>query len=112
MELEFGSIHNVNLAPVAGHEQDGRRPVLVVSPTSFNAATGLCWVIPITNGGNARRIAGFVVDLPEGLRTTGRVLAHQIRTLDMEARGATFVENAPRDFMDRVSIMLKSILEG
>ncbi|UES60100.1 hypothetical protein GFK91_30640 (plasmid) [Roseibium aggregatum] len=110
--LEYGAIYQVNLDPTAGHEQAGKRPVLVVSPTKFNKATGLCWVIPITNKGKSRRIAGFVHDLPPGTKTTGRVLVHQIRTLDLSARGADFIEDAPVEFMTKVSSVLKAILEG
>jgi len=35
--------------PQAGHEQQGRRPALVISKESFNKATGMAMVCPITN---------------------------------------------------------------
>ena len=35
--------------PQAGHEQAGRRPVLVLSPASYNGKVGLAILCPITN---------------------------------------------------------------
>jgi mRNA interferase MazF len=48
-EPSRGEIWLVNLGPVRGHEQAGRRPALVVSVTSFNSGpAGLVVIIPIT----------------------------------------------------------------
>jgi mRNA interferase MazF len=35
--------------PQVGHEQAGRRPALVLSPRSYNAASGLALLCPITS---------------------------------------------------------------
>lgn len=37
--MERGDIYLVSLDPTSGHEQQGTRPVLVVSPSSFNQLT-------------------------------------------------------------------------
>ncbi len=48
-EPSRGEIWLVNLNPVCGHEQAGRRPALVVSVDGFNhGPAGLVIVIPIT----------------------------------------------------------------
>lgn len=48
-ELSRGEIWLVDLNPVCGHEQAGRRPALVVSVDGFNhGPAGLVIVIPIT----------------------------------------------------------------
>jgi mRNA interferase MazF len=39
----------INLNPQAGHEQAGRRPVLVLSPAAYNGKVGLVVFCPITN---------------------------------------------------------------
>ncbi|WP_375680076.1 MULTISPECIES: type II toxin-antitoxin system PemK/MazF family toxin [unclassified Bartonella] len=39
------------------------RPVLIVSPETFNRLTKTLIVLPITSGGNFARIAGFAVSL-------------------------------------------------
>ena len=57
--MERGSIYLVSLDPTQGHEQQGRRPVLVVSPYKFNQFTKVPVVLPITSGGNFARNAGL-----------------------------------------------------
>ena len=55
--MKRGDIYMVSLDPTMGHEQQGQRPVLIVSPTAFNEATKVPVVLPITSGGEfARRI--------------------------------------------------------
>jgi mRNA-degrading endonuclease toxin of MazEF toxin-antitoxin module len=61
--MECGDIYLVSLDPSAGHEQPGKRPVLVVSPGKFNRLTGVPIVLPITTGGSFARTAGFTVSL-------------------------------------------------
>ena len=51
-----GDIYLVTLDPTEGHEQRGRRPVLVVSPGAFNQLTRVPIVLPITTGGNFARV--------------------------------------------------------
>ena len=57
--MRRGDIYLVSLDPTAGHEQQGTRPVLVVSPDEFNRVTQVPVVLPITSGGNFARTAGF-----------------------------------------------------
>lgn len=57
-----------HITPQAGHEQAGRRPGLVLSPRSYNAAAGLALFCPITS-----RVKGypFEVSLPPAHRVQG-----------------------------------------
>ena len=50
--MKRGDIYLVSLNPKQGREQQGHRPVLIVSPSAFNAASKLPVVLPITNGGD------------------------------------------------------------
>ena len=59
--MDRGEIWLVLLDPIAGHEQSGKRPVLIVSPALFNKVTQLPIVVPVTSGGNFARAAGFSV---------------------------------------------------
>src|SRR6516225_5656201 len=61
--MRRGEIWLVSLDPTSGHEQQGRRPVLIVSPEAFNRVTKLPVVVPITTGGGFARTAGFAVPL-------------------------------------------------
>lgn len=101
--MERGDIYLVALDPSAGHEQRGRRPVLITSPGAFNRLTKVPIVLPITTGGNFARTAGFAVSLAAaGTRTTGVVRCDQPRALDLAARGARKLESVPAAIMDEV----------
>jgi mRNA interferase ChpB len=101
--MERGDIYLVSLDPTAGHEQQGKRPVLVVSPGKFNRLTGVPVVLPITTGGGFARTAGFAVSLMgAGLQTTGVVRCDQPRALDLKARGAKKLETVPETIIDEV----------
>ncbi|MDD5329274.1 MAG: type II toxin-antitoxin system ChpB family toxin [Sulfuricella sp.] len=106
-----GEIWTVNLNPTAGKEQQGMRPILVVSDKEFNRA-GLVLVCPITQGGNQARFAGFAVSLMNtGTATQGVVMCNQLRTIDHGARGAKFVEDVPDYVTDDVLARVQAILE-
>ena len=99
--MKRGDIYLVDLDPTAGREQQGSRPVLVVSPTEFNEATRLPVVCPITNGGDFAGRIGFAVEIT-GIRTTGVVRCDQPRVLDLSARRGRQVESLPSALMDEV----------
>ena len=110
--MERGDIYMVSLDPTAGHEQQGQRPVLVVSPGAFNSLTKVPIVLPITTGGNFARTAGFAVSLVDaGIQTTGIVRCDQPRALDLAARSARKVESVPEWIMDEVLARLTPIFE-
>jgi mRNA interferase ChpB len=99
--MERGDIYLVSLEPTAGHEQQGRRPVLVISPGKFNQLTRVPIVLPITTGGSFVRMAGFAVSLTgAGTQTTGVVRCDQPRALDLRARGGKRVERVPESIVD------------
>jgi mRNA interferase ChpB len=92
--LKRGDIYMVSLNPSLGREQQGQRPVLIISPTEFNTATKLPVVLPITNGGGFARRIGFAVEI-HGIKTTGIVRCDQPRVLDVAERGGRKVDVLP-----------------
>lgn len=110
--MERGDIYLVSLDPTSGHEQQGTRPVLIVSPSSFNKLTRTPIVLPITSGGNFARTAGFAVSLMgTGTSTTGVVRCDQTRALDLMARRGRKLESVPASVMDEVLARLAPIFE-
>lgn len=106
-----GEIWRVSLDPAAGVEQQGTRPVLIVSPDVFNRATRCPIVVPITNGGNFARVRGFAVELPaEGLQTTGIVRCDQPRAMDLGDRNATRIEAIPANILADVLAKIRTLL--
>lgn len=101
--VKRGDIYLVSLDPTQGHEQQGTRPVLLVSPDRFNALTRVPIVVPITSGGSFARNAGFTVSLAgSGTRTTGAVRCDQPRPLDLAARNGRKLESVPQHILDDV----------
>ena len=110
--MKRGEIWLVGLDPAEGHEQRGRRPVLIVSPEAFNRVTKVPVVLPITGGGNFARTAGFAVPLTSaGTKTTGVVRCDQPRALDLGARHARKLESVPDGIMDEVLAKVAPIFE-
>jgi len=110
--MKRGDIWLVGLYPTQGHEQKGRRPVLIVSPEAFNRITKVPVVLPITSGGNFARTAGFAVRLEgAGTKTTGVVRCDQPRALDLGARRGKKLESVPDAIIDEVLAKLAPIFE-
>jgi mRNA interferase ChpB len=108
--MRRGDIYMVDLEPTLGKEQRGLRPVVIVSPDDFNAATQLPIVLPITNGGDFARRLGFSV-LLEGTKTTGVVRCDQPRVLDLKVRNGRKVESLPPEVMVEVLARVVTIFE-
>jgi len=110
--MERGDIWLVSLDPTSGHEQQGTRPVLVISPGKFNRVMKTPVILPITSGGHFARSAGFTVSLMgAGTQTTGVVLCSQPRALDVLSRGGRKLESVPSWAMDEVLAKLAVIFE-
>jgi mRNA-degrading endonuclease toxin of MazEF toxin-antitoxin module len=110
--MKRGEIWLVSLDPTSGHEQQGRRPVLIVSPEAFNRLTRVPVILPVTSGGNFARTAGFAVPLAgAGTTTTGVVRCDQPRALDLAARGGRKLESVPEAIMDEVLARVAPIFE-
>src|SRR5436309_12660804 len=81
------------LDPTVGHEQSGRRPVLVFCNDVIAAPIGLATVLPLTAWKTGRRVYPTEVLLPSA---TGRlpvdslVLAHQVRTISAQRLSLAF----------------------
>ncbi len=108
--MKRGDVYMVSLDPTQGNEQQGRRPVLIVSPDEFNTATQLPVIVPVTSGGAFARRIGFAVPLT-GAKTTGVVRCDQPRVLDIRARRGRKVETLPPDLMDEILARVATIFE-
>jgi mRNA interferase ChpB len=106
-----GDVLNLDLDPVKGHEQRGKRPVLVLSVSEFNRF-GLILVCPITQGGGFAREHGFAVPLSgAGTRTQGVVLCNQVRTIDYKERGSGFSESLPGNLVEEVLARVRTLID-
>ena len=109
--MDRGDIYTVNLDPTKGREQQGTRPVMVISKAAFNRHNPAL-VCPIATAAVGQRLAGLTVNLQgAGIATTGVVLCSQVRGLDLKARNGHRVERAPDYIVDLVLDCLRDIIE-
>lgn len=89
---ERGDVIWISLDPQTGHEQAGRRPALVVSPSAYNGKVGLAMLCPITT-----QVKGypFEVVIPPGSKAVGAILSDQVKSLDWKVREAEFFCKLP-----------------
>ena len=106
---ERGDAVWINFDPQAGHEQAGRRPAVVLSPSAYNVKVGLAILCPITN-----RPKGypFEVAIPPGLPVTGVILADQVKSLDWRVRKAEFISRIPDAQVAGTLKLIQSLLHG
>jgi mRNA interferase ChpB len=106
-----GDILHIDLEPVRGREQRGKRYILVLSISDFNRF-GLVLACPITQGGEFAREHGFAVSLSAaGTAAQGAVLCHQLRVLDFKERGARFVEALEAGVVEEVLARSRTLLD-
>jgi mRNA interferase MazF len=83
---EAGDVAWLDFDPQAGREQGRRRPALVLTDKTYNRASGLVIVCPLTSKRKPYPFAlPVVID-----RVEGAVLVDHIKSLDWEARKAAF----------------------
>jgi len=81
---EAGDIVWLQFDPQAGHEQAGHRPALVLSPSAYNAKTGLMLCCPMTT-----RLKGYPFEVRIGGTRNSAALADQVKSLDWVVRKAS-----------------------
>jgi len=106
---ERGDAIWITLDPQAGHEQAGRRPALVLSPSSYNGRVGLALLCPITN---QAKDYPFEVPIPAGTPVAGVVGADQVKSLDWRARKAVRIGRLPEAVVAQVLDRLQTLLAG
>lgn len=102
-----GDVVWITMPSNAGHEHSGRRPALVLSPSSYNGKVGLAIMCPITS-----RVKGypFEVAIPEGLPVQGVILSDQAKSLDWRSRDAEFACGLPAGCVTEVLQKLQRLV--
>jgi mRNA interferase MazF len=91
-----GDIITIDLDPRMGHEQQGFRPVIVLSNNIVSQYTNVVIAAPIST---TQRRLPLYHNLPNNLNTKGTALLHQLLTLDYKARSFNFIEKVSFDFL-------------
>ena len=102
-----GDVVWIDFNPQTGHEQAGRRPAIVLSPSAYNGKVGLAILCPITNQAKGYP---FEVPIPTGSAVKGVILADQVKSLDWQSRNAQFICVLPLTVVAEVLAKLKTLL--
>jgi len=106
--INQGDIAWLDLDPQLGHEQRGRRPIVVVSNSDFHLLTGskLAMICPITNTGKSNLLH---VELDKQTKTTGFIMCEQAKVLDVSTRNYKFIEKLPNTILSKVLDRVQAI---
>lgn len=111
--INRGDIYFVDLDPVVGREQQGRRPVVVVSINDINHRPLVVTVIPGTHGENIFQDRPTQVRVPatdSGLPKETVFLCLQIRALDHTRFPATPTSQLPPKWMVEIEKSIRHCL--
>jgi mRNA interferase MazF len=101
-----GDIVWLDFDPQAGREQGRRRPALVLTDQSYNRASGLMIVCPLTSKRKPYPFAlPAVVD-----NVDGAVLVDHLKSLDWEVRKATFHSKCDPALLSKVRSYIAVLL--
>lgn len=105
---ERGDVIWLEFGPQAGREQAGRRPAVVLSPASYNAATSRALCVPVSTKAKGYP---FEVPLPEDFPVPGVAFADQVKYLDWRARHARPVAPLPPSVLAALLARTRALLE-
>ncbi len=103
---DAGDIAWLNFDPQAGREQGRRRPALVLTDQAYNRASGLVIVCPLTS---KRKPYPFALPVSVD-QIEGAVLVDHLKSVDWEARNATFHSKADPALVNKVRAYLAVLL--
>lgn len=105
MPFKCGDVVWAELDPSSGHEQNKRRPLIVVSNDKFNARCSLTTTVPITTANNGYPLhldVGLVPGEGGGPAVHGYAEVEQLKSLDLPSRNAVKVGSIGPAGMDKV----------
>jgi len=101
-----GDLVILTFDPQAGHEQQGRRPALIISNSLFNERVGLAIACPITN--TDRNFPFHIAVNNEHL--SGFIMSEQVKSIDYTARKVKFVAKVDDEVLNHVLGLVETII--
>ena len=91
----------------SGHEQKGRRPVIIIGNKTFNQHLGLAFACPITS---TKRDFPFHIEI-ESENITGFIMGEQMKSVDYNSRNIKFIEKANQKTINQILGIIDSIIQ-
>lgn len=104
---DAGDIVWLHFNPQSGHEQAGHRPALVLSPLAYNRRTKLMLCCPMST-----RIKGYPFEVKIPGEPASVVLSDQIKSLDWQARRASFKGKVSFPVLAEVRAKAVALVQG
>jgi mRNA interferase MazF len=106
-----GSIWWANFAPVVGHEQDGRRPAMVISADGLNQGASRLVIVAIMTS-QAPKVASHVLAQAAltGCPRDGTVMCEHVRTISVDRLDGSPIGQADSTIMALVDTRVRRIL--
>jgi mRNA interferase MazF len=100
--IRRGDVVVADLSPVVGDEQGGRRPVVVLSPTTYNSwSIDMAVIAPITSVD--RRLRHHVpIGKEAGLRNSSFVMPEYVRTVSQRRLEDRALGSATQQTLDKI----------
>lgn len=113
--MKRGDVVWAELKPRSGSEQQGTRPVIVVSHDGFNLTPGWRSIIVVPLSTSSTQAARGPTAVPyskgtSGLKADSVALCHQVTTIDREKLRETIGKLSPQDLV-RLEAGLKAALD-
>jgi mRNA interferase MazF len=100
--IRRGDVVVANLSPVVGHEQGGRRPVVVLSPATYNSwPIGMAIIAPITSTDRGLR-HHVSIGKEAGLRGPSFVMPEYVRAISQQRLTDRPLGTATQQTLDEV----------
>lgn len=101
-----GDVVWLSLNPVRGHEQSGRRPVIVLTKKEYNKATGCFLMCPLTT-----KKKGYMTEvLCEIDNKIAVILSDQIRCVDFTLRKAEYITTVSNEILSEVKTKIHTLI--
>lgn len=102
----YGDLVWADLDPAAGHEQNKRRPLIVVSNDQYNRYNNLVMTVPVTSDRNYPLHIGIgQIDTENGI-IHGYAEIEQAKCLDLDARHATITGSVDMPVLGEITELL------
>ena len=107
-----GEIWAANLNPTRGHEQAGRRPVLIISTNTFNhGPADLVFILPLTQTNRHIPLHVSVASPEGGLKARSYILCDAGRSIAKERLSGSAWGRISAKTMNQVEYRLRTLLE-
>lgn len=104
-----GDVYSINPNPSLGLEMENRHPFVIVSPKEINRL-GVAITVAVMSGGAWAKDMGLTVPIT-GHQTAGVAVCNMLRSFDLQARRAEYIETLDSYTVNEIVSRVLSIID-